>query len=86
MHGKGEAHELSRSAPAQLHHLRSLVQQADAESFAKELNLDPHRTRQWFKQGFPHEGYGAEVINALGALVLMRIVATTRDREEHAHG
>jgi hypothetical protein len=50
------------------------------------LKLDPRRTRKWFDQGFPHDGYGAEVIKALGALVLERIVATIPDREEHAHG
>jgi hypothetical protein len=86
MHGKGEAHESPRTAPKQLHHLRNLVQQDDAEAFANELNLDPGRTRQWFDQGFTQEGYGAEVIRALGTLVLTRIFSTARDREGHAHG
>lgn len=85
MHGKDEAHE-SRSAPKQLHHLRDLVQQDDAEAFANELNLDPGRTREWFDQGLTNEGYGAEVIKALGTLVLTRILTPVRNREEHAHG
>jgi hypothetical protein len=33
----------------------------NAEAFAKELNLDPGRTRTWFDQGFTHQGYGTEV-------------------------
>jgi hypothetical protein len=80
VHGKGEVHESSRSAPVQLHHVRNLLQRGDAEGFATELNLDPRRTRQWFEQGFPHEGYGADVIRALGTLVLGRIVASKRQR------
>lgn len=83
---KGEAHELSRTAPKQLHHLRSLVQQGDAEAFANELKLDAGRTRQWFEQGFRREGYGADVIMALGILVFTGIVTTMPDREGHAHG
>ena len=31
-----------------LHHLRNLVQQGNAEAFTKVLNLDPGRTRTWF--------------------------------------
>jgi hypothetical protein len=49
MHGNDEAHELARSAPKQLHHLRDLVQQDDSEAFANELNLDPGRTREWVR-------------------------------------
>jgi hypothetical protein len=88
MHGKGMAHELPPNAPTQVHleHLRKWVQQGDAEAFAKALNLDPGRTRQWFDQGFTHEGYGAEVMKALGTLALMKIFATASHREGHAHG
>ena len=82
----GEAHVSSRTAPAQLHRLKELVQRGDAEGFAHELNLDPRRTREWLEQGFPQDGYGAKVIKALGAMVLTRIVAPNPDREEHAHG
>lgn len=85
MHEKREAHESPPSAPAQLHRLRDLLQRADAEGFAKELNLDPHETRQWFEQGFPAEGYGATVIQALGTLVLGSIV-TTSHGDSRAHG
>jgi hypothetical protein len=68
-----------------LEKLRNLVQQGDAEAFANELNLDPRRTRQWFDQGFTQEGYGAEVIRALGAIALMKILTTMHDRGD-AHG
>jgi hypothetical protein len=68
-----------------LEHLRNLVQQGDAEAFASELNLDPGRTRQWFDQGFTHEGYGAEVIRALGTYI-MKALTNTRDRGGHARG
>lgn len=86
MHQQGEAPESSRLAPAQLHRLRDLLQQGDAEGFANELNIDVHQTRQWFDEGFRQDGYGAEVIRALGTLVLTRILTTSRDRNEHAHG
>jgi len=86
VHQQGEAPESSRSAPAQLHRLRSLLQQGDAEGFARELNLDADKTRQWFARGFTQNGYGAEVIKALGALVLTRIVAPAGNREGHAGG
>jgi len=86
MPGKHEPHETAQSAPKQLHILRDLVRRGDAEAFANELNLDPRQTREWFDRGLTTEGYGAEVIKALGALVLTRIVATTADKEEHAHG
>ncbi len=86
MHANEEAHESSRTAPKQLHHLRSLVQQGDAEAFANELNLDPDQTRQWFEQGPTHDGYGADVIRALGNLVLTGILVTARDTEGHADG
>jgi hypothetical protein len=69
-----------------LEHLGNLVQQRNAEAFAKELNLDPGRTRTWFDQGFTHQGYGTEVTKALGAYVLDEILTTTRDRGGHAHG
>lgn len=85
MHREGEAQDPTRTAPAQLHRLRSLVEQGDAEGFAKGLNLDAGQTRQWFDDGFPHEGYGAEVLRALGTLVLSRIVAK-RERAGRAHG
>lgn len=88
IHGKGMAHELPPNAPTQVHlpQLRKWVQQGDAEGFAKALNLDPGRTRQWFDHGFAHEGSGAEVTKALGTLVLMKIFTTSCDREGHAHG
>lgn len=86
MHDGGEPQESSRTAPKQLHHLRNLVQQGDAEAFAHELNLDPSRTREWFDHGFTREGCGTQVIHALGSLVLTRILTTSRDRNEHAHG
>lgn len=86
MHERGEAHQSSQLAPAQLHRLRDLVKQRDAEGFANELNLDVHQTREWFDEGFRQDGYGAEVIRTLGTLVLTRILTTSRDRNEHAHG
>ena len=86
MHGKGKAHELPPNAPTQVHleQLRNLVQQGDSEAFANALNLDPSRTRQWFDQGFTHEGYGAEVMKALGTLALMKIFKTSSHRDRHA--
>ncbi|MCA1853165.1 MAG: class I SAM-dependent methyltransferase [Beggiatoa sp.] len=63
-----------------LHHLRNLVQQGNAEAFAKELNLDPGRTRIWFDRGFTHQGYGTEVTKALGAYVLDEILTTSANR------
>ena len=63
-----------------LHHLRNLVQRGNAEAFAKELNLDPGRTRTWFDQGFTHQGYGTEVTKALGAYVLDEILTTSASR------
>jgi hypothetical protein len=86
VHERGEAHQSSRLAPAQLHRLRALLQQGDAEGFANELNLDVHQSRQWFDEGFRQDGYGATVIKAVGTLVLTRILTTSRDRNEHAHG
>lgn len=86
MHEQGEADRSSRLAPAQLHRLRDLVKQGDAEGFANELNLDVDQTRQWFDEGFRQDGYGAEVIKALGTLVLTRMLTTARDKNEHAHG
>lgn len=56
------------------HHLREMMRDGDAEAFAHELDLDPELTQTWFDQGFKYEGYGAEVIKALGALVLDRLV------------
>ena len=56
-----------------LEHLRNLGQQGNAEAFVTELNLDPGRTRTWFDQGFTHQGYGTEVIKALGTYVLGEI-------------
>jgi hypothetical protein len=85
VHENGKAHELPRSAPAQLHRLTDLVQRGDAEGFAQELNLDPHETQQWFEQGFTAEGYGATVIQAVGTLVLRRIVIPSKG-ESRAHG
>jgi hypothetical protein len=61
----------------QLHRLRNLVQQGDADAFANELKLDPVRTGQWFDQGFTLEGYGAEVTKAIGILVLTKILQGT---------
>ena len=84
MHAKHEAPESPHTAPKQLHHLRDLVQQGEAEAFANELNLDPRRTREWFDQGLTTDGYGAEVIKAVGTIVLTKILATSRER--HAHG
>ena len=63
-----------------LHHLRNLVQRRNAEAFAKELNLDPGRTRTWFDQGFTHQGYGTEVTKAFGAYVLDEILTTSVSR------
>lgn len=56
-------------------HLRKLVQKGDAEAFASELGLDPHLTRSWFEQGSTPEGYGAEVISALGTHLLKALTA-----------
>lgn len=74
MQDKGESRESSRHGPAQLHRLRDLLQRRDAEGFATELNLDPTETRLWFDRGFGHDGYGAEVVRAVGTLVLERIL------------
>jgi hypothetical protein len=60
-----------------LHHLRELIRQRNAETFALELSLDPSLTRKWFDEGFTHEGYGAEVIKALGSHVLDRMILLT---------
>lgn len=57
-----------------LHHLRELIRNGNADAFAQELNLDPDQTQIWFDQGFTPEGYGAEVIKALGAHVLDRMM------------
>lgn len=65
--------------------LRNLSQQANASAFAMELNLDPGRTRTWFDQGFTRQGYGTEVIKALGSYVLDEIL-TNNTRRGEAHG
>jgi hypothetical protein len=67
-----------------LEHLRNLVQQGDAEGFARAIGLDPVRTRQWFDQGFTQEGYGDEVIKALGTHVMKAL--TSPHEEGDAHG
>ena len=85
MHEKSEAHDSARTGPAQLHRLRDLLQHRDAEGFASELRLDAHKTRQWFDRGFTQEGYGAEIIQALGTLVLTRMLITTGAREDQTH-
>jgi hypothetical protein len=59
----------------------SLVQRGDARGFAKELKLDPDRTRQWFEQGLTQEGYGTEVIRALGTHML-KVLTSMRDKGE----
>jgi hypothetical protein len=74
VHRNGDAHESSRTAPAQLHRLKNLLQRGDAAGFASELNLDPVQTREWFARGFTQDGYGADVITAMGTLVLTRIL------------
>jgi hypothetical protein len=83
---QGDGLGASRQGPAQLHRIKELVQRGDAEGFANLLNLDAHQTRQWFDEGFRQDGYGAEVIRALGTLVLTRILTTSRDRNDQAHG
>jgi hypothetical protein len=80
MHTGRRLHESGLGAAKQLHRLRDLIQQGDAEGFASELNLDPRRTRHWFDQEFTGEGYGADVITALGTLVLSRIVVDSKHR------
>lgn len=67
----------------QLGKLRELMQQGDAESFARELNLDAARTREWFAQGFTEDGYGVDVIKALGTAGLRKMKS---GEGEHAHG
>lgn len=84
MHETGEAHAVPHG-PAQLHRLKDLIQRGDAEGFAKELNLDSNETRQWFEHGFTADGYGAQVIQAIGTLVLYGIL-TTSSRAGRAHG
>ncbi len=64
-------------------HLRMLVQQGEAEAFARELNLDPRLTRQWFDHGFPQEDYGTEVIKVLGAHMLKALTAKGKRGEVH---
>jgi hypothetical protein len=86
VHEQGERLRASRQGPAQLHRIKELVQRGEAERFANELNLDAQQTRQWFDEGFRQDGYGAEVIRALGTLVLTRILTTSRDRNDQAHG
>lgn len=63
--------------------LMSLVQRGDAGGFAKELNLDPDRTHQWFERGFTQEGYGAEVIRALGTHMLKVLTSTRHGGNTH---
>lgn len=67
-----------------MEHLRNLVQQGDAEGFARAVDLDPVRTRQWFERGFPQEGYGQEVIVAVGSHVVKAL--TSPHEERNAHG
>jgi len=64
--------------------LRNLVAQGDADTFAKELKLDPDQTRQWFDQGFPQAGYGTEIIRVLGTHML-KVLTSARGRGG-AHG
>jgi hypothetical protein len=64
--------------------LRSLVQQGDAEGFARELGLDPNRTRDWFEQGLAQEGYGADVIGAVGTHMLKLLTSAHVKGDAHA--
>lgn len=66
-----------------MEHLRNLVQDGDAEGFANAMDLDPGRTRQWFDQGFTHEGYGAEVIRALGTHILKGLTTQHKGGRPH---
>lgn len=66
-----------------LEHLRNLVQQGDAEGFARAMDLDPVRTRQWFELGFSHEGYGREVIISLGTHVLKALTSPHEQGDIH---
>ena len=49
MHQSGPAEQRGLSGPAQLHRLRELLQRGDAETFARELNLDSQQTARWFE-------------------------------------
>jgi hypothetical protein len=69
-----------------LEHLRNLVQQGDAEGFARVMGLDPVRTRQWFADDFPQEGYGKEVIVAIGAHVLKALTSRIKSTTSMAEG
>jgi hypothetical protein len=64
-----------------LHRRERLGSQGNSEGFAKELGLDPNRTRDWFEQGLAQEGYGAEVIRALGTHML-KVLTSARDRKD----
>ena len=86
MHETETGQERGVSGPVQLHRLRELLQQDDAEAFARELNLDPRETARWFESGFAADGYGAEVVKALGLLVLQRMVLTPPRRKDDVHG
>jgi hypothetical protein len=63
--------------------LRKLVQQGDAEGFAGTMNLDPLRTRHWFAEGFPPDGYGEEVIVAMGTHMLKVLTSPHEERDEN---
>lgn len=86
MHETGLARAGGMSGPAQLHRLREGVQRGDADVFARELNLDPHETARWFEEGFGAGGYGAEVVKALGLLVLQRMVLTSPRKKNDVDG
>jgi hypothetical protein len=58
-----------------------LLRRGDAQEFASELNLDSGQTRQWFDGGFRQDGYGAEVVRALGTLVLTQVLRTADDTQ-----
>ena len=66
-----------------LQRLRKLVQQGDAEGFARAMGLDAVQTRQWFAEGFPQEGYGKEVVVAVGSHVLKALTSPHEEHDEH---
>ena len=86
MHQTGPAHERGLSGPAQLHRLRELLQRGDADTFARELDLDSQQTARWFESGFGPDGYGSEVVKALGVLVLQRMLLSAPQRKDDARG
>lgn len=70
-----------------MEHLRNMVQQGDAEGFARAVGLDPVRTLQWFELGFPQEGYGQAVAIAVGSHVVKALTSRHHDSDEgHVHG